>query len=261
MMVYRGMDIGTAKPTIEQRGEIPHGMIDVADPADDYSVATFQSAARAFAAEYRRVIVVGGSGLHFRSVVDPLEFPPHDPGLRAEIDVLEPAAAVARLLELDPAAGAFVDLENPRRVSRALEIAVIAGEVPSIRHASPDAAAVRAYRPLFDFVGIGMDPGSKLAERITGRVDAMLASGLVDEVRSLAESVGRNAAQAVGYKEILLHLSGDATLEDARSEVIAATNALARRQRTYFGRDPRLRWLGPDVDFESAVSYCLDLWT
>lgn len=261
MMVYRGMDIGTAKPTPADRAEVVHGMIDVADPTIDYTVSRFQSEARLFLARFERVVIVGGSGLHFRSVVDPLSFPPHDPSVRREVDALERDAAVERLLALDPLAGSVLDLKNPRRVERALEIALISGEVPSVRHASTESVAVRSYDPLFPFTGVGVDPSPALEGRIIERVATMMDSGLLAEVSTLAPTLGRNARQAVGYKEMMDHLEGAVTLEQATSNVITATTALARRQRTYFRRDPRLGWVAPDVDFETTVSYCLDQWT
>lgn len=260
MQVYRGMDIGTAKPTVAEREEVPHGMIDITDPALDFTVAEFQQLARQFLHGHDRVIIVGGSGMHFRSVVDPLEFPAHDPEIRAEVDVLEPAVAVERLLAIDPGVGLVVDLQNPRRVARALEIAMTSGDTPSQRQSSSAAEAVRSYQPLVEFVGIGVDPGDGLGSRIDRRVSEMLDVGLVAEVSGLMGRLGRNASQAVGYKQLLAHLAGECSIGEALENIGSATRALARRQRTYFRRDPRIRWLASDVDIDEAVTYCLDLW-
>lgn len=261
MQVYRGMDIGTAKPTPAERLEVPHGMIDVAEPSQDYTVAEFQAEARRFIdSADRPIVIVGGSGLHFRSVVDPLTFPDHDPEVRAELDALDPDRLVERLIELDPSAGESIDLHNPRRVARALEIALVTGETPTERRSSEEYAAVQAYRPLIPFVGVGVDPGEAIEDRIQRRTRRMIASGLVEEVSRLAGSLGRNAAQAVGYKEILPVVRGEASVEPAIEEIDRATLALVKRQRTFFRRDPRVEWLDPDTSIEDAAAYCLDVW-
>jgi len=261
MQVYRGMDIGTAKPTPAERLEVAHGMIDVAEPSYDYTVAEFQAGARRFIRFAERpVVIVGGSGLHFRSVVDPLTFPDHDPEIRAELESLDLDRLVERLLELDPSAGEGIDLHNPRRVVRALEIALVTGETPTERRSSEEYAAVQAYRPLIPFVGVGVDPGESIEDRIRQRTRRMIASGLVEEVRRLAGSLGRNAAQAVGYKEIIPVVEGQASLEPAIDEIDRATVALAKRQRTFFRRDPRIEWLAPDTSTDEVVAYCLDVW-
>ncbi len=261
MQAYRGMDIGTAKPSLAERSEITHEMIDVADPETDLSVHHFQEMARErIDAHDRPVIVVGGSGLHFRSVVDPMTFAPSDPGVRAELDELELSQAVARLIAIDPEAGAHIDLMNPRRVVRALEIAELTGLGPSERAATPEAAAIRHYHAERAFVGIGVDAGDALAERIERRVAYMMDVGLMAEVEAIAPRLGRNASLAVGYSELLDVLAGRAELSDAVEAIGANTLALARRQRTWFRRDPRIDWLRPDVDIDSAAAYCLERW-
>ena len=246
MQVYRGMDIGTAKPSAALRGEIVHRMIDVVDPSQPYSVAEFQSEGRAalaeLAADGTPVIIVGGSGLHFRALVDPLEFPPTDPELRAELEASATASLVVELLESDPAAGAAVDLQNPRRVVRAVEILRLTGSTPSERQASEEARMVRAYTPDRALTAIGFDPGEVLRARIVERFDAMVELGLVEEVRSLGV-LGPTASRAVGYKELAPFVAGEATLQEARTAAIAATASLAKRQRTFFRRDPRIAWL------------------
>lgn len=261
MQVYRGMDIGTAKPTPAERLEVSHGMIDVADPSRDFTVAEFQTEARRFIRSAGRpIVIVGGSGLHFRSVVDPLTFPDHDPQIRAKLEALDHGRRVERLIELDPFAGESIDLQNPRRVVRALEIALATGETPTERRSSAEYAAVQAYDPFLPFVGIGVDPGPSIDDRVRQRTRRMIAAGLVDEVRGLSGSLGRNAAQAVGYKEVLPVVEGEASVEVAIEEIDRATLALVKRQRTFFRRDPRLEWLAPDISIDEAVAYCLGVW-
>jgi tRNA dimethylallyltransferase len=258
MQVYRGMDVGTAKPTPEQRQDVPHHMLDLVEPDVEYSVAEFQEAGRRAIAAVRdrgrSVLVVGGSGLHLRALVDPLEFAPHDPAIRAEVEALDAAVAVRELLSLDPAAGAHLDLANPRRVTRALEVSRIGAGTPSERATSHSAAAVRAYQALIPFAGVVVDPGEGLAARARRRIDRMLKAGLLEEVERLAPRLGRTASQAVGYKEMLPVVAGDLTLSDGAADVLTATIALARRQRTFFRRDPRLVEVSWTSTFEDRVS-------
>jgi len=247
MQVYRGMDIGTAKPTGEQRARVPHHLIDLADPGDAFSVAEFQREGRLVLTDLARrgvpALIVGGSGLHFRALVDPLEFPPHDPAVRRAMEALAPGEAVAALVAADPGAGEHLDLGNPRRVARALEIHRLTGLTPTVRWEGEQAAAVREYRPLLPLVALGIDPGERLPARVEARFDAMLGAGLLEEVRRLAPHLGRTAAQAVGYKQLLPVVRGEASLEGGRARAVTATRALAGRQRTFFRRDPRIRWL------------------
>lgn len=243
MQVYRGMDVGTAKPGPADRARVPHHMLDLADPGDPYTVAEFQAAGRQVLDDLERrgvpALIAGGSGLHFRSLVDPLRFPPSDPQMRAEIEALGPGAAREALLRLDPGAGDHVDLANPRRVARALEIGRLTGASPSQRALLPEAEAVREYRSRVPLVAVCVDPGDALAGRAEARFDAMLAAGLLDEVAVLAPRLGPTARQAVGYRQLLPVTAGRRTLEEGRRRAIDATRALAGRQRTFFGRDPR----------------------
>jgi tRNA dimethylallyltransferase len=220
-------------------------------------VAEFQSIGRraieAAKESHGRVIIAGGSGLHFRALVDPLSFAPTDPGVRAELEALDLTEAVDRLVEADPMAGEYVDLANPRRVVRALEIARLTGETPTERHTSAEAEAVRTYRSVVPFTGFGIDAGDRSGERIEGRFHEMLELGLLDEVARLQPHLGRTAAQAVGYKELLPVVRGEATIAAAAEDAIHATRALAKRQRTFFRRDPRIRWLTWEDDTERGV--------
>ncbi len=257
MQVYRGMDIGTAKPSPADQAEIPHHMIDLVDPDEDYAVAEFQRTGRAamaaIAARERPVVIVGGSGLYFRSLVDPLRFPPSDSAVRAAVEGMSRSDAVAELLEVDPGAGDHVDLANPRRVRRALEVVRLEGGTPTERSAAPQVEQVRNYRPEVPFAAVGVDPGEMLGERVEGRIDEMLGAGLVEEVAGLADRLGRTAASAVGYRQMLPVVSGTSTVREGREATVRATMALARKQRTYFGRDPRIRWLAWHPD--PAVRY------
>jgi len=262
MQVYRGMDIGTAKARPDLQRAVPHHLIDIADPAAEYSVAEFQAEGRVVLADLaeRGVpgVICGGSGLHFRALVDPLEFPPRDAAVRRELDALEPSVAREMLLRVDPGAADHVDLANPRRVARALEVAQLTGLTPTVRAASPRAEAVRAYRSVVDFVAVGLDAGEVLAARVAARLDLMLAIGLLDEVARLIGRMGRIARQAVGYKEFIPVVAGECSLEAGRDAAIRATMALAKRQRTFFRRDPRIQWITWDPDPEERLRAVTD---
>jgi tRNA dimethylallyltransferase len=252
MQVYRGMDIGTAKPTAAERDRVPHHLVDIVEPEERFTVAEFQEAGRAALADLsdRRVpaMIVGGSGLHFRSLVDPMHFPGHDDSVRETIEAMDADEARDRLVAADPEAGDVVDLANPRRVARALEILEVSGETPSQRAAGPEARALRAYEPEIPFAAVGVDPGDALVERVEARLDRMLAAGWVAEVVRLRERLGPTALQAVGYRELVHVADGEWTLGQARDRILGATTALARRQRTFHRRDPRIRWIEWDDD-------------
>lgn len=258
MQVYRGMDIGTAKPSAADRERVVHHLVDVADPDTPFTVAEFQELGRAVlgdvAARNVPALIVGGSGLHFRSLVDPLEFPPSDPSVRASVEALKQADAVAALLEADPAAGDVVDLSNPRRVARALEVHRITGRTPTERLAGSRAAAVREFRSVMPIVVVGVDPGETLPGRVEARFDAMLEAGLLEEVTRLAPRLGVTASAAVGYRQLLPVVRGEWNIGRGRARAIHATRALARRQRTFFRRDPRVRWLEWDDESGSMAA-------
>jgi tRNA dimethylallyltransferase len=263
MQVYRGMDIGTAKADATERRQVRHHLLDLCDPSHDMSVAEFQQHGRRALADLDRrevtPVICGGSGLHFRSLVDPLSFPPNDPEVRAELEALDPQAARDRLIHLDPQAADYVDLANPRRVVRALEIVALTSLLPSQRAVTAEAAAVREYKPVVDFVAVGLDPGTDLEDRVVVRFDSMIEQGLLAEVADLAPSLGRLASQAVGYKELLPVVAGEVELGDGRAAAIQATRLLAKRQRTFFRRDPRIHWVpwhpDPGVRIEATIDY------
>ncbi len=247
MLVYRGMDIGTAKPTPAERAVVPHHLVDLVDPGEEFSVARFQPLARAAVADVlargRVPLLVGGSGLYFHAVVDEFEFPPTDPALRArleaEVGEVGLPAMYGRLGALDPAAAARVQPANQRRIVRALEVIELTG-----RPFSSYRGAMDAPRSVYRLRVVGLDPGGELlAERITRRVLAMAEAGLVEEVRGLAaRPLSRTARQALGYKELLDAFEAGTPVADALEEVAARTRRYARRQLAWFRRDPRVRW-------------------
>ena len=246
MQVYRGMDIGTAKPTPEERALVPHHLIDIADPWDDYTVARYQRDAREvlddIARRGRRALFVGGTGLYLRAVVDALTIPGQYPSAREEIEA-EPDTAVLhrRLSELDPVAASRMEPTNRRRIVRALEVTVGSG-----RRFSAHGPGLTEYPSApFTLVGIDVD-AAVIAERIADRYRQQLAAGFLDEVRALAQlplGLSRTARQALGYKELLAHLDGAFGVDEAIDLAVRRTRRFARRQRVWFARDPRIQWL------------------
>jgi tRNA dimethylallyltransferase len=252
MSVYRGMDVGTAKPSPEQRAAVPHHLLDVADPAEPFSVAQFQDLARAALREAlehaRSALLVGGSGLYYRAVVDELIFPGTDPALRrmlqAEAQAVGPPALHARLVEFDPSAAAKIEPSNVRRTVRALEVAALTG-----RPFSSFAGAWDRYSPgRVRAAGVTLPP-PVLEARIEARVSRMLEGGLIEEVRSLLENGAGpflTASQAIGYLEVVEHLRGRLTVDEVVTRTVRRTKDLARRQMAWFRRDPRIRWFEAD---------------
>lgn len=251
MQLYRGMDIGTAKLTLEERDGVPHHLLDIWDVTEAASVAEYQKLARAeidrLLADGRWPILVGGSGLYVRGAVDHLEFPGTDPAVRARIEeelALHGSGALhARLAAADPGAAQAILPSNGRRIVRALEVIEITGK--------PFTANLPGHDSVYDTVQIGVDVGRpELDERIATRVDRMWDAGLVDEVRAL-EAVGlregRTASRALGYQQVLAALAGECTDDDARAETVRATKRFARRQDSWFRRDPRVHWLSGAV--------------
>jgi tRNA dimethylallyltransferase len=247
MLVYRGMDIGTAKPTPAERARVPHHLVDLVDPGEEFSVARFQPLARAAIADVLGrgsvPLLVGGSGLYFHAVVDDFGFPPTDPAVRAR---LEAEAAKAGQVELyrrlavaDPPAAARIQPQNLRRTVRALEVIELTGQPFSSFRRAMDGPASR-YR----LTVLGLDPGPELLRaRVAERVAAMAEAGLVEEVRRLAgQPLSRTARQALGYKELLDAIDQGTPVADALEAVVRRTRAYARRQLAWFRRDPRVRW-------------------
>lgn len=253
MQLYRGMDIGTAKLSLEQREGIPHHLIDVLDVTQDASVAEYQGWARAkiddLLKQGKNVVVVGGTGLYIKAILDELNFPDTDPVVRARLSIEAQQVGIdemhARLAKLDPAAAAAIPKENVRRVVRALEVIEITG-APFTANL-PKAGA--SYYPDAKQFGVVMQRDD-LKERIDRRVDAMWESGFVEEVRSLIEKgikSAKTARAALGYNQIITFLEGLVSEEEAREETKRATRAYARRQETWFSRDERITWLKGDT--------------
>lgn len=247
MQLYRGMDIGTAKLTPDERGGIPHHLLDIWDVTEAASVAEYQKLARAeidrLLADGRWPILVGGSGLYVRGAVDHLEFPGTDPAVRARLEdelTRDGSGALhARLAAADPGAAEAILPSNGRRIVRALEVIEITGK--------PFTANLPGHESVYDTLQIGVDVARpELDERIATRVDRMWEGGLVDEVRELEARglrEGRTASRALGYQQVLTALAGECTLEEARVETVRATKRFARRQDSWFRRDPRVNWL------------------
>jgi len=253
MLVYRGMDIGTAKPTAHQRALVRHHLIDLVEPSERFTVARFQAQASAVLGSVADPLLVGGSGLYFRAVVDDLRFPPEDPAVRAaleaEADELGADELYRRLAQTDPVAADRIEPGNVRRTIRALEVTAITG-APF----SDFAAAWEVYDPArVRVAGIRMDTAT-LDARVRGRVSAMLGAGWLDEVRDLiARGFGAwlTSSQAIGYAELAAHLDGRLALDEAMTQTVKRTKQLARRQLAWFRRDPRIRWF--DVGESGAL--------
>ncbi|MFD7877262.1 tRNA (adenosine(37)-N6)-dimethylallyltransferase MiaA [Streptomyces sp. NPDC059766] len=247
MQLYQGMDIGTAKLTQQERGGVPHHLLDVWDVTVTASVAEYQRLAReridALLAEGRWPVLVGGSGLYVRGAVDNLEFPGTDPVVRArleeELTLRGSGALHARLAAADPEAAQAILPGNGRRIVRALEVIEITGQ--------PFTANLPGHDSVYDTVQIGVDVARpELDERIARRADRMWEAGLVDEVRALEARglrEGRTASRALGYQQVLAALAGECTHDEARAETVRATKRFARRQDSWFRRDPRVHWL------------------
>ena len=248
MAVYRGMDIGTAKPGVAERARVPHHLLDLLDVTEPLTVAAFQGWARDTIASLRSrgvvPVLVGGSALYTRAVLDRFEFPGTDPAVRAayeeELERLGARALHERLAAADPAAAAAILPDNGRRIVRALEVIELTGRpfsatLPTLEYADPHTVQI----------GVDVDRAT-LDERIAARVDRMYADGLVDEVRSLLEvglAEGRTARTAIGYREAMAYLGGELTLDEARERTVVATRRFARKQEAWFRKDPRVVWV------------------
>jgi tRNA dimethylallyltransferase len=262
MQLYRGMDIGTAKLTAAERRGVPHHVLDVLDVTEPATVAQFQGWARAAVDDCRRrgriPVLVGGSALYVRAVLDRFEFPGTDPDLRArleaELDERGPEALHTRLAEADPEAAARILPTNGRRVVRALEVVALTGR--------PFGGGLPGHAYFYDDVRqVGVDvPRPVLDERVALRVQRMWAAGLVEEVRRLEHAGlrrGRTASRALGYAQVLRFLAGEIGEDEARERTVAATRRFARRQDAWFRRDPRISWAS--FDDPALLTRALDL--
>ena len=244
MQVYRGMDIGTATPTAAEQAEVPHHLTDLADPSEEFAVAELQARARAVIGEIRDrgavPVLVGGTGLYVRAVIDEFRIPGRYLEVRAELEAeLDTEALHRRLAALDPAAAGRMEPTNRRRVVRALEVTIGSG-----RPFSSYGPGLGHYRPTpFVQVGVRWDR-DVLDARIAARYQRQLADGFLDEVRALlVRPMSRTASQALGYKELLGYVRGEMTFDEALDLAVLRTRRFARRQERWFRRDPRIHWL------------------
>ncbi|WP_116453073.1 tRNA (adenosine(37)-N6)-dimethylallyltransferase MiaA [Blastococcus litoris] len=259
MQLYRGMDIGTAKPDLAERDGVPHHLLDLWHVRDAASVAEYRDLARAEIDRLRAAgtvpLLVGGSGLYIRAVVDELDFPGTDAAVRARLE--EELASVGasalheRLAGLDPAAAAAVLPSNGRRIVRALEVIELTG--------GPFRAQLPEPRPHYPSVVVGLDrEAAELDERVAARVDRMWAAGFVDEVAALADDglrEGPTASRALGYAQVLAQLDGELTPDEARERTVSTTRRFVRRQRSWFRRDATVTWFeAARPDLVDAVS-------
>ncbi len=252
MQLYKGMDIGTAKLSVDERNGIPHHLLDILTVEEDASVAQYQALARAAVDEIRTrnkaAIIVGGTGLYIKSIIDEMNFPETDPELRkkleSEAELLGAAELYSRLRLLDPEAAAAIEPANTRRIIRALEVIEVTGQPYSAN--LPSDTSLRYPDALH--IGLAMERSS-LAPRIEARVHRMWQSGLVAEVDTLIEAGllrGSTAQRAIGYAQVIAMRNGEISESKAIEETIVATRQYVRRQETWFKRDPRIQWIGED---------------
>jgi tRNA dimethylallyltransferase len=252
MQVYRGMDIGTAKPTTEDRAAVPHHCLDLIDPSDDFTVtryrAAFDEALAKVEARGHIALLVAGTGLYLRAVTDNLPIPGQWPDVKADLEG-EPDTETLyrRLVAVDPLAATRMMPTNRRRIIRALEVTTGSGRPFSSFGSGLTDYAASPFR----FIGLDVEP-TELRERIASRLELMLGAGFLDEVRCLRGGMSRTAQQALGYRELLSHLDGDITLAEATDLTRRRTVTFARRQRAWFKRDPRIEWRKP-VEVMAAV--------
>jgi len=252
MQVYRGMDIGTAKATRAEQSEIAHHLLDLVEPTEEFTVAEFRDAYAAamvsIGARGNRALLVGGTGLYHRVVIDDFDLPGQWPELRAALEAdVDTAALFERLQTLDPLATTKIEPTNRRRIVRALEVTIGSG-----RPFSTFGPGVDDYPPS-PVVQIGLRwPREIIAARIAERVRLMIENGLVAEVQLLAEAgLSRTAAQALGYKEMLAAFDGAMSEDEAIAQIITRTRRFAVRQERWFRRDPRVRWI--DVEHDAVA--------
>jgi tRNA dimethylallyltransferase len=269
MQVYRGMDVGTAKPTAAEQAAVPHHLLDMADPGEEFSVARFQAAAAetvaAIEGRGHRALLVGGTGLYFHSVVDGYILPGEQPDLRRQLmERAEDEGAttlLAELAELDPVAAGRIEPGNTRRIVRALEVTVGTGRPFSSY--GPGVLTVHENPVPVRTVGVWLSR-QEGARRIEARIAGMVDDGLIDEVRRLNAAPGglsRTAREGIGYKEILDHLEGSVlTLETALRRTAERTRQLARRQRMWFRRDRRITWIGTSGNPLATLPALLATW-
>ncbi len=259
MQVYRRMDIGTAKPTAAERNEVRHHLIDVAEPSEEFTVSRFQqdwyAARRDIISRGATPVLVGGTGLYFRAVVDDLEIPGRFPDIVE--DLRRSGVSVdrlhGRLAQLDPLAASRIDPGNERRILRALEVTLGSG-----RPFSSFGPGLTEYPDVpFELVGLRMSK-AVLDDRVNRRYGIQMEQGFLEEVRSLAieaDGLSHTARQALGYRELLRHVEDGEDLDEVLEEARTRTRRFARRQMKWFGRDPRITWIDLDVDGAGVIDY------
>lgn len=251
MQLYKGMDIGTAKITVQERKNVPHHLLDLLEVTQDANVAWFQEKARAAITDIhgrgKNAIVVGGTGLYIKAILDELNFPDTDPVVRAELELEYATKGIGPLFErlekLDPAAAVAIDKANSRRVIRALEVIKITGK-PFTANLPREESSRYPYAQQF---GLVMDRDA-LSEKISNRVDRMWEQGLVAEAEKLIVAgitKGTTAQRALGYSQVIAQIEGRVTEVEAQEETKRATRQYARRQETWFSRDERITWISP----------------
>jgi tRNA dimethylallyltransferase len=248
MCVYRGMDIGTAKPTLQERGAVKHHLIDVTDPSEEFSLARFAELARAAIIDIesrgKQVILAGGTGLYVDTIVGDLSLPGQFPEVREELEQNDDTAAMyAQLAELDPVAASRMEATNRRRIVRALEVTLGSGSPFS--SFGPGLAASQQAAQGWRLMGLDTDRAS-LASRIAQRYERQMTEGFLAEVehlhRTFGESLSRTAGQGLGYRQLLNHVRGECTLEHALTDAQTATVAFAKRQQRWFRRNTAIEW-------------------
>jgi tRNA dimethylallyltransferase len=260
MQLYRGMDVGTAKLTIAERRGVEHHLLDVWDVRTTANVAAYQTMARAVIDDLRSrgttAVVAGGSGLYVRGALDAIEFPGTDPAIRArleaELDDIGPERLYERLQSLDPVAAQRIQPANGRRTVRALEVVELTGRPFS------EGPGMLDYTDVYDTLHLGLVPDMQtLDERIEHRVDVMWERGLVAEVTALSHEglrEGVTARRALGYRQVLAYLAGETTEETAKESTKQATRRFARRQLSWFRRDPRIAWYATPEQLVTAAT-------
>jgi len=259
MQVYKRMDIGTAKPTVQDQAQVPHHCIDLVNPNERFTVSDYQVKARAAVADItsrgKNALVVAGTGLYLTSLIDELSFPGEWPEVRRELQQEPDVSRLYRQLkELDPEAASKIERSNRRRIERALEVCIGSG-----KPFSATGPGTGAY-PDNGVVQIGLLwPREMLVARVEQRVYNMMDAGFLDEVQQLRKdgNMSHTAKQALGYAELLRHLEGKCTLEQAVGDIVVHTRQFAVRQERWFRRDPRITWVNIERDPVSEIGSVL----
>ncbi len=250
MQVYRGMNIGTAKPTTADQQAVHHHGIDLVEPSQRFTVAQFQQVALAAIDDMKQrnvqPLLVAGTGLYLQTVIDGFTLPSEYPQVRAGLETLDTAELFAQLHQVDPEAANKMEPTNRRRIVRALEVCKGSG-----KQFSSFGPGATAY-PKNDVVQIGLRwPREALATRIEHRVHKMMEAGWLQEVKELVSGgaeIPKTAQQALGYRELIAHLDGELSLDEALAQTIVRTKQFAVRQERWFRRDPRIQWIDLDID-------------